>query len=337
MSGGEGVPARSAMPGNVLITGGCGFIGANLVRVLTELDLVRSIRVVDDESSGCRGAIAPCDVEFVKGDIRDRDLMRRALRNIDAVVHLAADTSVIESLADPMKSFDVNVAGSFQLLMLMREAGVSRLVNASTGGALLGEATPPVHEEMIPRPTSPYGAAKASVEAWCSAFAGSYGLESVSLRFSNVYGPMSLHKGSVVATFIRRILDGAPLVVYGDGSQTRDYVFVDDLCEGVVAAMTAGRSGAFQLGSGIGTTINRLIEEITKVIDSGYRPRVRYEPFRVGEVRHNWTDVRKARDELGWTPRTSLPAGLARTWSWFRDNERLNQARREGTRCAGAL
>ena len=307
------------MLGNILVTGGCGFIGANLVRMLAERDLVRSIRVVDNESHGRRDAIAPYGVEFVKCDVRDENLMRRSLRNVDAVVHLAADTSVMDSVADPVTNFEVNVVGSFRLLMLMREVGVQRLVNASTGGAILGEAPPPVHEEMVPRPTSPYGAGKASVEVWCSAFAESYGLDSISLRFSNVYGPMSFHKGTVITAFMRRILDGAPLVVYGDGSQTRDYIFVDDLCEGILASMTAEISGVFQLGSGIGTTLNELIEEISAVVGPGYRPAVRYEPFRAGEVRHNWTDVTKARDELGWTPRTSLPDGLSRTWAWFRD------------------
>ena len=307
------------MLGHVLVTGGCGFIGANLVRVLTERGLVRSIRVVDDESRGRRETIDAWAVEFVKGDIRDEDLMRKSLRGIDAVVHLAADTDVMDSITDPVKNFDVNVTGSFRLLMQMREAGVTRLVNASTGGAILGEAPPPVHEEMVARPASPYGAAKASVEAWCSAFAQSYGLDSVSLRFSNVYGPMSYHKGTVITAFMRRILEGAPLVVYGDGTQTRDYIFVDDLCEGIVASMVAEKSGVIQLGSGTGITLNHLIAEIEKVIGPAYRPEVRYEPFRAGEVRHNWTDVTKARRELGWIPRTSLREGLARTWSWFLD------------------
>ena len=316
------------MPDRVLVTGGCGFVGANLVRVLSERGLVRSIRVVDDESLGSRDAIAPFDVEFVRGDIRDRDLLRRTLRDVDAVVHLAAHTSVIDSVTDPATSFDVNVAGTFGLLTLMREAGVLRLVNASTGGAILGEAPPPVHEGMPPRPASPYGAAKASVEAWCSAFSESYGLASVSLRFSNVYGPMSFHKGSVVATFMRRILNGAPLVVYGDGSQTRDFIFVDDLCEGIVASMTAGRSGVFQLGSGVGTTVRSLVGEIADVIGPGFRPTVRHESFRAGEIRHNWADVSKAREELGWQPRTALPAGLRRTWDWFR--ERVPGARPVG-------
>ena len=169
---------------------------------------------------------------------------------------------------------------------------------------------------------SPYGAAKASVEAWCSAFAASYGLDTVSLRFSNVYGPMSFHKGSVVAAFMRRIVNGAPLVVYGDGSQTRDYIYADDLCEGILAAMKAGRSGVFQLGSGTGTTISRLIEEIGKVVGPGFRPEIRHEPFRAGEIRHNWTDVgkgarrarlgavhllaRRARTHLGMVSRTHV-------------------------------
>jgi len=175
---------------------------------------------------------------------------------------------------------------------------------------------------MPPRPASPYGAAKAAAEAYCSAFAQSYGLRAVSLRFSNVYGPLSFHKGSVVAAFMRRILADAPLIVYGDGSQTRDYVFVEDLCDGIVAAMTAGASGTFQLGSGTGTTLTALIEQIAAVVGSGCRPRVRHEPFRAGEIRHTWTDVTKAREGLGWTPRTALPDGLARTWAWFGEQAR---------------
>lgn len=300
----------------VLVTGGCGFIGANLVRRVAERGLARALRVVDDESAGSRDAIAPYDAEFIRGDFRDPDLMRRALRGVDAVVHLAARTSVVDSIADPAADFDANVAGTFRLLTLMREAGTPRLVNASTGGAILGEAPPPVHEAMAPQPASPYGAGKASGEAYCSAFAASYGLGAVSLRFSNVYGPMSLHKGSVVAAFMRRILDNEPLVVHGDGSQTRDYVFVEDLCDGIAAAAVSDVSGTFQLGSGVGTTVNQLIDRIAKATGR-LRPRVRYDPFRVGEIRHTWADVAKAREGLGWTPSTGLPEGLARTWSWF--------------------
>ena len=138
--------------GHLLVTGGCGFVGANLVRHVAERGLARTIRVVDDESLGSRTAIAGAGAEFVRGDIRDTDLLRGALRGVDAVVHLAADTRVIDSIADPARNFDVNVVGTFRLLALMREAGVPRLVNASTGGAILGEAPPPVREDMAPHP-----------------------------------------------------------------------------------------------------------------------------------------------------------------------------------------
>lgn len=308
--------APQASLGRILVTGGCGFVGANLVRVLSERNLAREIVVVDNESLGRRAAIEPYDVDFVPGDIRDETLMRRCLRGIDSVVHLAADTRVIDSIRDPATNFDVNVIGTFRLLMLMREMGVGRLVNASTGGAIIGEADPPVHEDMPPRPTSPYGAAKASVEAYCSAFAASYGLHSVSLRFSNVYGPMSFHKGSVVAAFLRQVLRGETCVIYGDGSQTRDYVFVEDLCDGIVAGMRATVSGAYQLGSGTGTALNTLLDTMRPVV-APLPLTVRHEAFRDGEVRHTWADITRARRDLGFAPSTPLAEGLARTWAWF--------------------
>ena len=191
----------------LLITGGCGFVGANLIAYLNRTTS-HDIPVLDNESLGKRQHIAGMRAEFIHGDIRDRDCLDAALKGVDAVVHLAADTRVIDSIDDPSHNFDVNVAGSFCLLQAMRAAGVRHLVNASTGGAILGEATPPVNEEMVPRPLSPYGAAKLAVEGYCSAFAASYGLKPVSLRFSNVYGPRSFHKGSVVAAFMKRILAG---------------------------------------------------------------------------------------------------------------------------------
>lgn len=309
--------SAGAVPGCLLITGGAGFIGANLVRMMAERGLAGHIRVLDDESRGHRQALAPWQVEFVKGDIRDRALLRRVLQGVDAVVHLAAETEVVDSVACPQRSFDVNVGGSFQLLEAMREAGVERLVNASTGGAILGEAPSPVHEEMVCRPTSPYGAGKAAVEVWCSAYAGAYGMKPVSLRFSNVYGPLSFRKGTVVAAFMRRMLAGEALVVYGDGSQTRDYIYVDDICEGIVAALAARNAGVFQLGSGSGTDLERLIDEIVAASGRSARPEIRYRPFRAGEVRHNWTDVSRAREGLGWRPATPLAEGLRRTWAWF--------------------
>jgi UDP-glucose 4-epimerase len=300
----------------VLITGGCGFIGSNLIRYLRESDDLE-LRVLDNESIGSFENIAAFDIECIRGELNDEVVVRRALNDVDLVVHLAADTGVLDSVASPERNFRVNVTGTLNLLGRMREQGVVKIVNASTGGAILGDATPPIHEDMPARPLSPYGASKLAAEAYCSAFS-TYGLAATSLRFSNVYGPGSQRKGSVVAHFMKQILSGKELVIYGDGSQTRDYVFVSDLCEGIRLAMTSGRTGVFQLGTGVPTTLNALVAQLREVVGGAYPVTVRYEPSRPGEVVHTWCDIDKARRELGYDPRTSLAAGLSATWRWFR-------------------
>jgi UDP-glucose 4-epimerase len=299
----------------ILITGGCGFVGCNLIPRLLGSGRY-TVRVIDNLSLGKRAWIDEFDTEFVEGDIRNPDAVDAALEGVDAVVHLAADTRVMDSIEDPAKNFDHNVAGSFTLLQRMRAAGVTRIVNASTGGAIMGEVDPPVHEDMTPRPTAPYGASKLAVEGYVSAFSGAYGFDGVSLRFSNVYGPRSFHKGSVVATFIRQMLRGETLTVYGDGSQTRDYIFSEDLADGIVRAIEARVSGVYQLGTGRGTSLNTLIETLAAV--TGLEPDVRYEDFRPGELVHTWCDVRKARNAFGFDPSTPLEEGLAQAWDWFK-------------------
>lgn len=263
----------------ILITGGCGFVGCNLIPFLLRNGNY-DIRVLDNLSLGRREWIDEFDVEFVQGDIRDNTALDRALKNVDIVVHLAADTRVMDSIEDPNKNFDYNVIGSFNLLDRMRLADVNRIINASTGEAIMGEVDPPVHEEMTPRPTAPYGASKLAVEGYVSAFSGAYGFKGTSLRFSNVYGPRSFHKGSVVATFMRQILNGEPLTVYGDGSQTRDYIFSEDLAGGIQKAVEARVSGVYQLGTGKGTYLNGLIDALRTVTGKSFE--VNYERFRPG-------------------------------------------------------
>ncbi len=304
---------------NLLVTGGCGFIGSNLIPLLLESGAYR-IRVLDNESLGKRAFLGDCDIEFIHGDLRDRETVRHAVQGMDAVVHLAADTRVMDSIENPEYNFNVNVVGSFNLLMEMRAAGVNRIVNASTGGAILGEVDPPVHEGMVPHPIAPYGAAKLSVEGYCSAFAGAYGMKAVSLRFSNVYGPRSFHKGSVVAAFLKRVLKGQPLTVYGDGSQQRDYVYVDDLCGGIRLGIEQDVSGVFQLGTGIPTSVNQLIDAIRAVVGRTHDVEVNYEDFRAGEILHTYCNIEKARQELGYDPQTRLQDGLVPVWQWFLDN-----------------
>lgn len=298
----------------ILVTGGCGFIGANLVPLLEAQG--HAVRVLDSEVLGKREHLGAFAGEFLRGDIRDEATLDAALDGIGAVVHLAADTRVIESIADPALNFDVNAVGSFRLLEAMRRKGVRRLVNASTGGAIIGEAEPPVHEGMVPSPISPYGATKLAVEGLCSAWSGSYGFAALSLRFANVYGPRSFHKGSVVAAFCKRILSGEPLIVHGDGEQTRDFVFVEDLCQGIIAGLASGRSGVYQLGSGHPLSVNGLIAALRDVVGNSAIA-VDYRPARAGEIERTWCDVSKARAELGFRPDTPLGVGLAATWAWF--------------------
>jgi len=301
---------------NVLITGGAGFIGRHLADYLTRQDDV-AVTVIDNESLGDRKHLDLSKVRFIAGDLRNRDELRSALEGQDAVVHLAADTRVIESITDPAHNFESNVVGTFNLLELSRELGVNRIVAASTGGAILGDVEPPVHEQMAPQPTSPYGASKLMLEGYLSAYASSYGMSTCALRFSNIYGPRSFHKGSVVAHFYKQVLAGEKPVVYGDGSQTRDYLYVGDLVEGIWTAVQSQAQGAYQLGSGSPTTVNQLLDLMRTV--TGLELDVVYQDFRAGEVRDTWCQIDKARESFGFDPSTKLEDGLRRTWEWFQE------------------
>jgi UDP-glucose 4-epimerase len=298
----------------VLITGGAGFIGRHLADHLAGLDAYE-ISVFDNESLGDRRYLDLERVRFVHGDLRDREAVDDVVAGQDAVVHLAADTRVMDSIANPAHNFASNVLGSFNLLESCREQGVARVVAASTGGAILGDVVPPVHEEMAPRPTSPYGASKLMLEGYLSAYASSYGMSTCALRFSNIYGPRSFHKGSVVAHFYKQLLRDETLVVYGDGSQTRDFLFAGDLVSVIRDAVESDATGAFQLGSGVPTSVNQLIAAMREA--TGRDISVRYEDFRAGEIQHTWCAIDKARATFGFAPDTPLSEGLLRTWEWF--------------------
>lgn len=301
-----------------LVTGGAGFVGVNLLRALGAQGV--AVRVLDSLVVGRRDDLTGLGAELVVGDVRDAAAVDAALDGVSVVVHLAAHTRVMDSIADPLENFDVNARGTLVLLDGARRRGtVRRFVLASTGGALLGDATPPVHEELPARPLSPYGAGKLACEGYCSAYFGAYGLETVALRFANVYGPWSYQKASVVAAFLKRVQAGEPLVIYGDGRQTRDFLFVGDLCRAVLAAADASRAvggHAFHVASGRETTIASVAEQILAV--TGARVPVVHEPARRGEVERNCARIGKARAMLGWEPRTPLAEGLAATWDWFR-------------------
>lgn len=302
----------------VLVTGGAGFIGSNLVARLSGSG-EHEIVVLDDLSAGQEFTDFPPSVRFVRGDFTDARTLEKSLDGVDAIVHLAALSGVIDSIEDPRPSFAINVVGSFQLLDHARAAGVCRIINASTGGALLGDAAPPIDESMAPCPLSPYGATKLAVEGYCSAFAGAYGLSCVTLRFSNIYGPHSGHKKSVVAAFMKNIIRNEPLTVYGDGSQQRDYLYVGDLVKGVEAALARDLKGAFQLGSGKPTSLLEMIDALGMIAQR--KPVIQFMPARAGEVHRTWCNISKAEREIGYSAPTGIVDGLRETWDWFLANQ----------------
>lgn len=320
-----------------LITGGCGFIGCNLVRHLLA-ERGHQIRVFDKLDSGgaerlqqvgpvvevapeaCGAHWSTDRIELVAGDILDADAVRASTRGSHVVVHLAANTGVAASVQDPRRDCLVNVVGTLNCLEAARHEGVERFVFASSG-APVGEVEPPVHEGKAPRPVSPYGASKLAGEGYCSAYARSFGLATVALRFGNVYGPHSDRKSSVVAAFIKRALAGEPLEIYGDGRQTRDFIHVDDLVRAIrKAASVPGIGGEiFHIATAQETTVADLAEALTRVLArhglSGIQ--LRNAPPRTGDVRRSFADTSKAAERLGWRAEVSLEEGLAGVVQWF--------------------
>ena len=300
----------------ILVTGGAGFVGATVVRQLAEAG--QRVRVLDNYSTGDAAHLAGVDAEQIEGDIRDADALDAALAGVDAVVHLAAAGSVIMSIADPAANFDVNVLGTFRVLDAARRAGVERTVQASTGGALIGNATPPVDESSLPKPISPYGASKLAGEGYAHAFAAAYGLRTVALRFANVYGPWSEKKQGVIQMFFRAIRAGEPLVIYGDGSASRDYTHVDDIARAIGLALDRDVPGGtvLHIASGVETTVRELADLCRDAAGAPDHP-VQYRPARAGEVGRNFASYDLASKELGYAPSIDREEGIRRTWEWF--------------------
>jgi UDP-glucose 4-epimerase len=323
---------------NWLVTGGCGFIGTALIRSLME-EGGHAVRIVDNLSVGTRedlaaagdfvevssdglGPIAPGEqVELVAGDITDEDLALRAARGADVIVHFAANTGVMPSVEDPRGDCMSNVVGTLNYLEAARHARVGRFIFASSGGTIVGEAEPPIHEEMPPHPVAPYGASKLAGEGYCSAYFSTFGVETVALRFGNVYGPLSGHKNSVVARFIKRAVEGEALEIYGDGTQTRDFIFVDDLIGAVRLSATVEDVGGevFQIATSAETTVQELTDRLLPALaaEGIENIEVRKTAARRGEVRRNYADTSKAQRMLGWKAEVGLDEGLRRTVEWF--------------------
>jgi UDP-glucose 4-epimerase len=307
-----------------LVTGGGGFIGSNLVDALLERG--DEVTVLDDLSTGRRvnleGAIA-AGAELAEGDVRDGDAVATAFERArpEALYHLAAQIDVRRSVADPRFDLDVNVGGTIQLLDAAREAGLERFAFASTGGAIYGEGSGrelPLTEDAERRPDAPYGQSKHAAEGYVGVYTRLYDQSGVALRLGNVYGPRQdpLGEAGVAAIFCGALLEGRRPTVFGDGLQTRDYVYVGDVVAAFIAAIDSGASGVFNIGTGLETNVLELGARLAEAAGTDFAPE--HAPPRMGEVSRISIDPSLAKRELGWEARVTLQDGLARTLEWAR-------------------
>jgi UDP-glucose 4-epimerase len=262
------------------------------------------------------------DVELVVDDVLNEEHAPQHAAQADVIVHLAANTGVGPSVENPRHDCMTNVLGTFNYLEAARSNGDCRFILASSG-APLGEVEPPIHEEQAPHPKSPYGASKLAGEGYCSAYHGSFDVDTVALRFGNVYGPFSSHKSSVVAKFIKRAIEGKKLEIYGDGQQTRDFIYTEDLVSAICKAATQEEVGGevFQIATNRETTVMELTDTLTGEMEKAgiSDVEVTHTDPRTGDVRRNYSDTSKAAEMLGWRVDTDLKSGLRDTIRWFLD------------------
>ncbi len=300
----------------ILVTGGAGFIGSWVAEAYIEDG--NEVLIIDNLSTGNLNNV-PSSAEFIKGDIRDRSVLKAAFSefNPDIINHHAAQIDVRKSVDDPTLDADINIKGTLNLLELSRKSGISKFIFASTGGAIYGEPDLiPADEDTVPMPISPYGISKFSIEKYLSYYNKIYGLNYTSLRYSNVYGPRQNPHGEagVIAIFCNKIIIGEPCTVYGDGEQTRDYVYVEDVKRANIECILSPND-SYNIGTSIETSVNGLIEYLRKA--SGRDFEVIYEPARDGEVERISLNNNKAIKEINWTPNVMLEEGIKNTWIWF--------------------
>jgi nucleoside-diphosphate-sugar epimerase len=310
----------------ILVTGGAGFIGSHLVdRLLRE---GFEVTVIDNFSNGRLENLASYlgrkDFHLVKGDIRDFNLVKDIIKEVDAVFHEAAFVSIVLSIENPVLVNDVNVTSTLNLLKASVDSNVKRFVFASSA-AIYGETKSPLMvEDMLPAPTSPYGVSKLAAESYTRSFYKTYGLDTVALRYFNVYGPrqsfdIQSSYGGVITLFLNRLIRNMEPVIYGDGEQTRDFVYIQDVVEANMLALNkksaAGES--FNIGSGCRTTINQIAQTIKTSLNRNDIKNVYADP-RQGEVKHGYADINKARRLLNYAPRFSFEQGIADLAAWYK-------------------
>jgi UDP-glucose 4-epimerase len=304
-----------------LVTGGAGFIGSHLAARL--VDQGGAVRVFDDFSTGKRDNLEAVGdrIDLIEGDLRDPDAVRRAVAGARVIFHQAALSSVQRSVEDPRTTLDVNLSGTLNVLQAAREAGCQRVVFASSA-AVYGDAPGlPKTETMAPRPLSPYAISKLAGEQLCSVFTHVHGLETVALRYFNVFGPRqdpSSPYSGVISRFLLALQTGAPPVIFGDGVQSRDFVYVDDVvAANLLAAEAPAAAGrVFNIATGRAVSLNHLLRTLATL--TGTEPRAHHEPARPGDIRHSLADIGAAKKTLGYAAEVALEDGLARTVAAFR-------------------
>ncbi|HSE33710.1 MAG TPA: SDR family oxidoreductase [Pyrinomonadaceae bacterium] len=317
-----------ALTGIAVVTGGAGFIGSHIADALTRNGL--RVRVVDDLSTGHLENLQEIkgDVEFTEGSVADEQLLKKVLDGAELVFHEAAIPSVPRSVEQPRQSHVASVDGTFSLLLAARDRNVKRVVYAASSSAYGDQPTLPKREDMLPDPLSPYAVAKLVGEYYCQVFARVYKLETISLRYFNVFGPRqdpgSQYSG-VVSRFISALLNNQQPVIYGDGEQSRDFTYIDNVIDANLKAanVNSGFGSVVNIANGERITLNRLLEELKAIVG---KPDVKasYQQPRLGDVRHSLADISRARELLGYQPSVSLREGLQRTIDWWKTSRFAN-------------
>jgi len=304
-----------------LVTGGAGFIGSNTVDELVRRG--QDVTVLDDFSAGKEENLKQISqkIKILRGSITNLEMVRDACLNADFVIHLAARTSVPRSVKDPIETNHINIDGTLNVLVAARDAKVRRLVYAASSSAYGETPTQPKRENMCPAPISPYGVSKYVGELYASVFGRCYGLETVALRYFNVFGPRqdpnSPYSG-VLSKFCKTLLENGQPVIFGDGEQSRDFNYVENVVQANLLACEApGCAGRmFNIGTGGRYTLNETVKQLEEI--SGKHAGAKYDPPRTGDILHSQADITEARKMLGYDPKVDFKEGLRRTWEWYR-------------------
>jgi nucleoside-diphosphate-sugar epimerase len=307
-----------------LVTGGAGFIGSNIVEKLVNQG--ENVRVIDNFLTGKPENIAAfkSQIDFIEGDIRSLDTMKEVMKGIDYVIHQAALPSVPKSVDLPIESNDHNINGTLNVLYTAKESGVKRVVYAASSSAYGDQPQSPKVETMRPMPLSPYAVNKLTGEYYCAAFTKVYGLETVALRYFNVFGPRqdpTSFYSAVIPKFVSALLRNEPPTIFGDGEQSRDFTYIDNVVHANLLACTAknAEGGVYNIACGASVTLNQLYEGLQMIL--GKSVPVKYAAARIGDVKHSLADISKAEEVLGYKVLVPFDKGLEKTARWFTENQ----------------